>query len=216
VSAVSRDVEIAPPSARDELVTVVRAGMGITAVVWLYLANNPFPQAGTGLLQRSLLPFQRVVAALPPDQQRIFRELQVGLLEAETIRSVEAKWPEPDRLAADGIEPFAPNPAVKGSAYQWRLLRSGFVVNYLGIPVDPASHAWLLTVQEPDPAGPPDVFQDDQEHHRLVDGTILHIAIWNHPDGGRVPAAFVQVPQNGGWLQLYAAEPSQTTPEQRR
>ena len=202
-----RDVEIAAPSARNELISVVRAGMAITAAVWLYLANNPFPQAGGGVLQRSLLPFQKVVAILPAHEQRLFRELQVGLLEAETLRSVDGKWPDPTRLAADGIEPFAPNPAVKGSAYDWHVVRKGFLINYLGIPKSSGSPAWLVMVQEPDPAGPPDVFQDDQEHHRLIDGTILHVSIWNHPDGTRVPMAFVQVPQAEGWTQLYAAAP---------
>jgi hypothetical protein len=195
-------------SARDELITVVRAGMAITAAVWLYLANNPFPQAGGGTLQRSLLPFQKVVSMLPSDEQRMFRELQVGLLEAETLRSVGGRWPEPNRLAGDGIEPFAPNPAAKGSAYGWQLVRNGFFVNYLGIPKSSGSPAWLVIVQEPDPAGPPDVFQDDQEHHRLIDGTILHVSIWNHQDGIRVPMKVVQVPQTEGWIQLYAAGPS--------
>ena len=84
-------------------------------------------------------------------------------------------------------------------------MRNGFFVNYLGIPKSPGAPAWLVMVQEPDPAGPPDVFQDDQEHHRLIDGTILHVSIWNHPDGMRVPIRFVQVPQAEGWMQLYAA-----------
>lgn len=204
----ARSVEIAALSSRDELISVVRAGMAVTAAVWLYLANNPFPPAGGGTLQRSLLPFQQIVANLPSNEQRMFRELQVGLLEAETLRSMEGKWPQPDRLAAEGIEPFAPNPAAKGSAYDWRLVRNGFFVSYLGIPKDPGAPAWLLVVQEPDPKGPPDVFQDDQEHHRLVDGTILHVSIWNHPEGDRVPMKFVQVPQTEGWMQLYAADPS--------
>jgi hypothetical protein len=200
-----RDVEISALSARDELVTVVRAGMAITAAVWLYLANNPFPQAGGGLMQRNLLPFQKTVATLPSDDQRMFRELQVALLEAERLRSADATWPEPSRLAGDGIEPFAPNLAAKGSAYDWSLVRNGYYVNYIGTPKSPGAPAWLLVVQEPDPAAPPDVFQDDQEHHRLIDGTILHVSIWSHADGLRVPIRFVQLPQSQGWIQLYAA-----------
>jgi hypothetical protein len=209
-----RDVEIAALSARDELITVVRAGMAITAVVWLYLANNPFPQAGGGILQRSLLPFQKSVATLPSDQQRMFRELQVALLEAERLRSQDGKWPDPSRLAGEGIEPFIANPTAKGSAYDWHLVSKSFIVNYLGIPRSAGSPAWLLLVQEPDPAGPPDVFQDDQEHHRLIDGTILHVSIWNHADGSRVPVKVLQVPQSEAWIQLYATDPSAIRPEQ--
>ena len=203
-----RHVEISALSARDELITVVRASMAITDAVWRYLANNPFPQAGGGTLQRSLLPFQKVVATLPSDEQRLLRELQVGLIEAGGLRSVDGRWPEASRLASDGIEPFAPNPTAKGSAYDWHLVRRGFLVNYLGIPKSSGSPAWLVMALEPDPAGPPDVFQDDQEHHRLIDGTILHVSIWNHPDGIRVPPNVVQVPQSEGWIQLYAAGPS--------
>jgi hypothetical protein len=91
-------------------------------------------------------------------------------------------------------------------------VRNGFYVNYVGIPNSPGAPAWLLVVQEPDPAAPPDVFQDDQEHHRLIDGTILHVSIWSHADGLRVPIRFVQLPQSQGWIQLYAVEPSVAQP----
>ena len=49
-----RDVEIVTLSARDELISVVRVAMAVTAVVWLYLANNPFPVPGDSV-QRSWL-----------------------------------------------------------------------------------------------------------------------------------------------------------------
>jgi hypothetical protein len=206
-----RDVEIAAVSARDELVSVVRAGMAITAGVWLYLANNPFPDAGGGALQRTLLPFQTVIQTRPLEEQRIFRELQVSLLEAETMRSVEGAWPDARRLADEGIEPFAPNPALKGPDYVWTEMRSGRIVNYLGIPrggqqgSEPAP-AWLVLVQEPDPAAPPEVYVEDEEHDRLADGSILHVSIWSHADGARASARLVQVPQAEGWTQIYAAD----------
>ena len=208
-----RDVEIAAVSARDELVSVVRAGMAITAGVWLYLANNPFTAAGGGALQRSLLPFQTVIQTRPLEEQRMFRELQVSLLEAETLRSAEGAWPDARRLAADGIEPFAPNPAVKGAAYEWTRMQNGRNINYLGLPKadqkgGAGAPAWLVMVLEPDPALPPEVFVEDEEHDRLLDGSVLHVSIWNHPDGVRVPVSVVQVPQAEGWIQLYAAGPS--------
>jgi len=206
-----RDVEIAAPSARDELVSVVRAGMAVTAAVWLYLANNPFPAAGGGALQRNLLPFQTVIQTRPLEEQRMFRELQVSLLEAETIRSGERAWPDAARLAADGIEPFAPNPALKGAVYEWTRVQNGRFINYVGVPTGSAAGAapaWLVMVQEPDPAAPAEVYVEDEEHDRLADGSILHVSIWSHPDGARVPAHVVQVPQAEGWIQLYAADPS--------
>jgi hypothetical protein len=80
-------------------------------------------------------------------------------------------------------------------------------VNYFGVPMSAGSPAWLVVVQEPDPRGPPDVFQDDQEHHRLIDGTILHVSVWQHPDGARQSFRPVPLPQGEGWTQLYAVDP---------
>jgi hypothetical protein len=207
-----RDVEIVPVSARDELLVVVRAAMAIIAAVWLYAANNPFPSSGGGVAERSLLPFQTAVQSLPADGQRMFRELQVSLLEAETIRSAEGVWPDAARLIADGIEPFAPNPSIKGAAYEWTMIRNGRLIQYLGRPGARGGSAWLVTVQEPDPAAPPEVFVDDEEHDRLLDGSILHVAIWTHADGDRVSERVVPVPQAEGWIQLYAAAPRSPAP----
>jgi hypothetical protein len=203
-----RDVEISALSARSELISVVRAGMAITACVWLYLANNPFP-APSNALARNLLPFQTVIQTRPPGEQLIFRELQVGLIEAETARSTQGTWPDAAAMAAEAIEPFAANPAIKGPTYRWRLVRDGRFVNYVGVPNEPSAPAWLILVQEPDPAAQPEVFVDDEEHDRLLDGSILHVSIWNHSDGGKIQAATaVRAPQVEGWTQLYAADPS--------
>lgn len=205
----TRDVEIAGLSARDELISVARAAMAITVAVWLYLANNPFPASRDGALRRNLLPFQTVIQTRPPGEQLLFRELQVGLIEAETTRSTKGRWPDPATMASDGVEPFAVNPAVKGPAYQWRLVRDGRFINYVGVPNEPSAPAWLVLVQEPDPTAQPEVFVDDEEHDRLIDGSILHVSIWNHPDGGKVSAATaVRAPQAEGWTQLYAADPA--------
>jgi len=201
------DVEIAAVSARDELIHVLRAAMAITAGVWLYVTNNPFPSSGNAL-QRSLLPFQATVATLPSDSQLMFRELQVSLIEAETIRSAEGAWPDAARLRADGIEPFAPNPALKNSAYEWAMLLDQRIVDYLGRPKQPGAQAWLVRVLEPDPALPPEVFVEDEEHDRLLDGSVLHVSIWTHPDGAAIPARAGPLPQAEGWIQLYAAGPA--------
>jgi hypothetical protein len=183
--------------------------MGVGFVVWLYLANNPFPADGSGTLKRNLLPYQSVVQDRPLDEQRMFRVLRVGLLEAEAVRSTSGGWPPVAAMAADGIEPFARDPTVKGATYQWRLVRDGRLVNYVGVPEEPAAPAWLVLVQEPDPAAAPEVFVDDEDHARLLDGSILHVSIWSHPGGARLsPRAVVSVPQAEGWIQLYAAGPA--------
>jgi hypothetical protein len=126
-------VEIAAISARDELIHVLRAAMAITAGVWLYVTNNPFP-VSSNAIQRSLLPFQAIVSTLPSESQLMFRELQVSLIEAETIRSAEGSWPDAARLNADGIEPFAPNPALKNVSYDWAMLRDQRIIDYVGRP----------------------------------------------------------------------------------
>jgi hypothetical protein len=198
-----RDVVIAPPSLRHELLTVVRIAMAITFGVWLYLANSPFAASGLDVSRRSLLPFQAFVRDRPADDQRMFRELQVGLLEAETVRSMSGAWPAVEALAAEGIEPFAVNPALKGPRYAWQMLRDGRFINYVGRPIGGSGTAWLLLVQEPDPAAP-ELFRADEEHHQLVDGSVLHVSTWSRPNGSGTPAPITRAPQFEGWTQLYA------------
>jgi hypothetical protein len=81
-------------------------------------------------------------------------------------------------------------------------------VNYLGSPADPSRPAWLLAVQEPEPGTLPDPAPNDDEHHRLPDGTLLHVYVWMHHYGGQVPSTFVPQPQNAGWIQIFSTPPS--------
>ena len=126
------------------------------------------------------------------------------------MKAVTGRWPDVKAMADDGIEPFAIDPTNKGSNYTWRMLRNGLSTNYLGLPDRAAAPAWLLMVQEPDPSAPMEAFQNDEEHARLVDGTLLHVSIWQHARGASVPAAPVRVPQAEGWTQLFAVGPSAT------
>jgi hypothetical protein len=206
----TNDVEIAALSARDELVSVIRVAVAIVFCVWVYLANQPSASDGSGSQQRNLLPYQALIQDRSAAEARTFRDLQVGLLEAETIRSATGQWPDVAALADAGIDPFAVDPTNKGARYTWRLQRQGFYVNYLGIPDRAEAPAWLLFVQEPDPALPPEPYRDDEEHARLLDGTLLHVSIWQHANGARVPEAIVRVPQAEGWNQLFAVGPSAT------
>ena len=129
-----RSVEIAPPSASHELIAVARTAMAISAATWLYLAISPFAFSNDASARRNLWPYQSLIQDRPSDEQRMFRELQVSLIEAETIRSATGEWPPVSTLAAEGIEPFAPNPALKGPSYTWRLIREGRFINYVGHP----------------------------------------------------------------------------------
>jgi hypothetical protein len=142
----------------------------------------------------------------------MFRELQEGLLEAETRRVDRGAWPAVLSLAADGIPPFARDPTAKGGEYEWHLTTSGTVVNYLGLPQRSGAPAWLVLVQEPEPGAPPDPAREDEEHHRLITGEMLHVSTWVRADA-RVASRIIRTPQAEGWTQLYAVGPSlaQTT-----
>jgi hypothetical protein len=197
-----RTVQILPLSVRQELANVVRLGVAIVAGVWLYLASAPMDTARAAG-SRALLPFQTVASELPETGQRMFRELQEGRLEAENLRSIDGRWPDPATLSAQGVPPFAHDPTSKGSAYSWRLVQQGTIVNYLGVPSDAKSAAWLLLIQEPIPGAPPDPASDDEEHNRLPDGTMLHVSIWKHDDGSSVKMALTPLPEAAGWKQIY-------------
>jgi hypothetical protein len=204
-----RTEQIQPLSAHAELLVLLRAAMAISAGVGIYVALTI--GGGATSVQRNLLPFQKLIADRPPDEQRMFRELQEGLLEAEALRSATRAWPATPALADAGIPPFAADPT-RRTDYDWRLLQAGTLVNYLGLPRRGDAPAWLLVVQEPEPGVPPDQNFEDQEHHRLLDGTMLHVATWVRPDPRGAADRATRMPQAEGWTQLYAVGPAATGP----
>jgi hypothetical protein len=179
----------------------VRMAIGILVLVGFYLANTVWNTDPRAARAAGLLPFQKLVADAPSNDQRMFRELQEGLLEAERLRGSSGAWPPPAALADTGIPPFAHDPTAKGPAYRWVLTRRGAFVNYRGTPAAPGAPTWLLHVQEPLPGTLPDTAAEDEEHHRLPDATMLHISVWTRADGERLSPALVQVPQAEGWTQ---------------
>jgi hypothetical protein len=207
----SRRVEVKPPSAGAELANVLRFAMVVIIGVWTYLATNSGTLGGGAADKRNLLPFQALVQDRPPLDQRMFRELQEGLLEAERRRADRGAWPEASSLAADGIPPFAVDPTAKGGRYDWRLMVNGTLVNYLGVPQRSDAPAWLLLVQEPEPGAPPDPAREDEEHHKLITGVMLHVSTWVRTDA-RVSGRILRTPQADGWTQLYAVNPSLAPP----
>jgi hypothetical protein len=79
----------------------------------------------------------------------------------------------------------------------------GGTVNYVGIPNEPSAAAWLLAILEPEAGAPPDPAPNDETHHRLPDGTTLHVSIWQVPENTRRSGfSAVAMPQNEGWTQL--------------
>jgi hypothetical protein len=200
--------EIHPPSVRAETLNVLKAAGAVVLIVAAYvlrpaLAGGVESEAVRG---GALLPYQRLASDAASPEQRLFRELREGLLESERLRSVSGQWPDVATLSAEGIPPFAPDPTRK-AAYTWTSVRQDWVVNYLGVPSDPAAPAWVLVILEPEPGVPPDTAPNDETHHRLPDGTTLHVSIWNTPEQTRRTGfAALRLPQNEGWTQLLVGD----------
>jgi hypothetical protein len=199
----TRTVEIHPPSIRVETLNVLKASAAIVLVVSAYVFRPSFGDQSSNLQSRQspvgLLPYQQLIRDASPDEQRIFRELQEGLLESERIRAQTGHWPDVKTLAAEGIPPFASDPTQKTN-YTWTSVRQDWATNYLGVPSDPSQPAWLLVILEPEPGAPADPAPNDETHHRLPDGTTLHVSIWNMPEEKRRSGfAALRLPQNEGW-----------------
>src|SRR5207248_918588 len=192
-----RTVDIRPPSLRSETTMVARLAMVIIVGVGFYLANTVWNIDPRSARVAGLLPYQTLVTEAAPTEQRMFRELQEGLLEAERLRSSSGAWPSPAALADMGVPPFAADPTERGSGFRWLLTHRGAFVNYRGIPSG-SSPSWLLLIQEPLAGSPPDPAAEDEEHHRLPDKTMLHVSVWIHANGERLSPALVQLPQAEG------------------
>lgn len=176
---------------------------GIISVVAVYLALNA---TGGRNESRGLLPYQTLVRTLPEPDQRTFRGIREGLLSAESERARAKAWPDPASLARQGVVPFAQTG--DGAEYHWSLSEQSGIVNYSGRPRDPSQPAWLLEIQEPEPGMRPDPAPLDDQHHRLPDGTTLHIYVWMHRFGGQVPVGFVRQPQTSGWIEVFSTPPN--------
>ena len=201
---IESSVESGLRNRRERLGVFALAGVIVTAIGG-YLAVSTVTGGRDG--SRSLLPYQTLARTLPEADQRQFRAIREGLLQVEAERARTSTWPEPSVLASRGVVPFAGDSSAEGS-YQWRRFQQGVTVNYLGHPLDPSRSAWLLTIQEPEPGALPDPAPNDDEHHRLPDGTTLHIYVWLHRYGGQVPDDFVPQPQSSGWTGIFSTPPS--------
>lgn len=189
-----------------------RAGIIVIALivvgaVGFYLALRG--GRGSADATASMLPYQTLARLLPAAEQQMYTAIRRGLPTLEDERARTSRWPEPASLEAAGVPPFAEG---KAAGIAWQKFHKGATVNYLGLPADPSAPAWILAVQEPEPNTPPDPAPNDDEHHRLPDGTTLHIYVWMHRYGGRVAAGFHPQPQNDGWTEVFATPPNPVAP----
>ena len=177
------------PSVSERAGVFIAAG-GILSVLAVYLALNATSARNA---TRSLLPYQTLADTLPESDRETYNVIRREQLAAEAVRARTGAWP--DVLSAEA------------AGYQWTRFQQGTIINYFGQPKDPSALAWIVEIQEPEPGMPPDPAPPDDEHHRLADGTMLHIYIWMHRIGGQLPAAFVRQPQTSGWVEVFAKAP---------
>jgi hypothetical protein len=195
-----RTVEIRPPSARAEGWTVARAAFHI--VYWsalLVSAQTYDPRGPDSVIAGAPSPFERRFQDLDAADQRLFRAVQEGATEAERRRSATGRWPSADELAREGVPPFTADPLDR-ARYAWSFVRTGTAVNYVGTPApDAGREAFVLLITEPDPGTPQDPLAlEDEVHHRLTDGTMIHVAVWTGPPlGPRREAVSVLAPDQG-------------------
>ncbi len=197
--AAIKTVEVVPPSRGRETGLVLGvAGAIVIGAILVIAPGSGYSgsQSGAG----DLFTFQVLFRDAPPPVQRMYRELQEGLLEAERRRAATKRWPAIGTLVAQGIPPFAP----ARPPYRWSLAQDGVVINYLGLP-DRDGPALLALVQEPEPgvidAAP--AAAPDEVHHLLADGTLLHVSIWFRAAAATVPPERpLGQPAAAGWTQV--------------
>jgi hypothetical protein len=162
-------------------------------------------QSDDGSSTRNMLPYQVLTRTLPIPEQQMYTAIRGALPALEAERARTSRWPEPVLLAANGVAPFS---TASADQLEWQRFQQGATVTYFGSPADESLPAWLLMIQEPEPNTPPDPAPLDDEHHRLPDGTTLHIYLWMHRIGGRIAPGFVRKPENDGWIELFATPPN--------
>jgi len=198
---------VLPPSASGEGRLVFQA-MGAIVFGALLIVGLHGDLGADRASRPDLAPFQTLFRDAAPTVQRLFREMQEGLTEAERVRAASGEWPSVASLAVQGIPPFArTNPA-----YAWRLFRDGLYVGYVGTPIAGAGPTpgtvapdVLALILEPapgyqetiPPGAPP-----DETHQRLADGTLLHVTVWYRAGGPPLDDAALTRPFAAGWTQV--------------
>jgi hypothetical protein len=189
------------------IIIVLAVAVALVVALYLGLRSSVVDTGESG----SLLPYQMLVRDLVQSDQLVFNYLRQGLQEAEAGRSGTGRWPEPDLLRSLSSDTTRGDVSTPPFSYTWARTQKNIVVNYLGLPRgDVSAAAWLIRIQEPDPLVPTDKAPNDEEHHRLADGTVLHVSIWTHRFGGQVPPDFLVRPETAGWTQLLTAPLSPT------
>jgi hypothetical protein len=157
-----------------------------STMLWLLVALAVF--AGGTLFSRlekkkaESPSWQRPVAELTAEQQRFYGQLREFLRAAERERGNTKRWPEATNLFPDG----------------WARLQQGVYVNYLG---EREGLRWLVLFIEPDGRTPPEDVPEDDEHHRLSDGTAIHVTVWTQEPSAPASERVTAFPAAEGWVE---------------
>jgi len=187
-------------STGQERFRVIALGIGVVILIAVYFGlRSSVTETGR------LLPFQMLARDLVSSDQTMFTALKQCLLEVEGLRSSDGRWPDAPAFAVL----LRNTPVVDsgiGNAFTWRDQTQGVITHYVGLPTqDVSAPAWMVAIREPEPGVPTDTAPNDEEHHRLADGTVLHVSIWTHRFGGQVDPKFVAQPEAAGWTQVLVA-----------
>ena len=198
-----RTVVVRSPSLTREVGTVLRVlahvvfwSTALLGAAWHRTRSGPGGATATGGLAVDEVTFRD----LRDEDQRMYRQALEGITEAEDVRSRSGTWPDVAELAKRGIQPFAADPLDR-AGYTWARLPGKLLVNYVGTPVDAKRPTLLVVALEPDPGSPADPGAVVNEtHHRLGDGTMIHVGIWT---GGKRPDAAIALPAyEDGWRRI--------------
>ena len=179
----------------------------VIGAVGLYLTLRLF--GGSGDAARNLLPYQTLVRTLTTTEQQMFTALRRGLPDLESERARTSQLAGTDGAGGRRRAPLFDR---RGRRHAVAALPAGRHGQLPRAARRTSAPAWLLMIQEPEPNEPPDPAPLDEEHHRLPDGTTLHIYVWMHRYGGRMPAGFVPQPQANGWTEVFSAPPNPILP----
>jgi hypothetical protein len=188
-------------STSQERFRVIALGVAVVILIAVYFGlRSSVTETGR------LLPFQMLARDLVSADQAMFTTLKQSLLDAEAVRGSAGRWPDAAALAT--LPRNVPGAETLGSSegFTWRTQTQRAITHYVGLPAqDVSAPAWMIAIREPEPGVPTDTAPNDEEHHRLPDGTVLHVSIWTHRFGGQVDPAFVAQPEAAGWTQVLVA-----------
>ena len=192
-----RTVSIQPPSVQRETKAVALALLQIAVGSAIAInASRPSKADPASGLQADEIGFGKLDA----DDQRLFRAAQEGLTELEDARNATGGWPAIATLATRGVPPFAVDP-IDRYGYRWTKVSDKLVTNYLGIPDDAARSTFVIGVVEPEP-GAAEVVDEDDTHHKLTDGTMIHVGIYRGPLRAGPATPISQFPYGEGWRRI--------------